>query len=271
MDARVSSIAAVSAIVIFGTLYSVAYDTYMDTSNPFISHLPHHLASTTYFASKSNWLNVYFIKYSWGWTTAAFFLLWSTSPPSARTTSRLAKWAVETAIWVAFTSWFFGPALVERFVVASGADCYLNLPSGELLTVPHEFCFNKAAIRPAEHPELFEAASLTTSFPDMWRARPRFRKGHDISGHIFLLTMSTLFLVDQLRATLNRRGGTVSARHTYAIWANVGLVLLWMFAICTTSLYFHTAFEKFSGLLVGLAAFGVSQIPSLLSTPTPTR
>lgn len=245
-DIRISAAVVVSAIVFAGTAYSVAHSTYLDTSNPLLAHLPHPLANSHYWASKSNALNVVFIKRAWGWTSLAFFSLWATSPCSTRTASRLVKWATETAAWLVFCGWFFGPALIERFIVASGGDCFVSLPSGDVLTVPHEFCYTKASLHPADYPDLFQTAF--TSTPPEWRARPRLRQGHDISGHIFLLTMSTLFLVDQLRVSLRRNSESWSTLHTYAVWANVALVGVWLLASCTTSVYFHTPLEKVTGL-----------------------
>ena len=69
-----------SAIVVFGTAYSVLFGTYLDTSNPLLTHLPHPLSDTHYFASKKNFLNVYFIKKAWGWTSAVFLFSWFTTP-----------------------------------------------------------------------------------------------------------------------------------------------------------------------------------------------
>ena len=74
------TIIALSTIVLFGTAYSVVYSTYLDTSNPLLTHLPHPLHKTHYFASKKNLLNVLFIKKLWGWTSAAFLALYFTSP-----------------------------------------------------------------------------------------------------------------------------------------------------------------------------------------------
>ncbi|KAF9024831.1 hypothetical protein BDZ89DRAFT_1068769 [Hymenopellis radicata] len=235
-DIRISAAAVVSATVLIGTAYS-----------------------THYWASKSNFLNVYFIKYAWGWTSAAFLALWATSPPSSRTASRLAKWTAETCAWLVFTSWFFGPALIERFIVASGGDCFVSLPSGEVITVPQEYCFQKTPINPVDHASLLASSQASFSVPPEWRGKPRLRKGHDISGHIFLLTMASLFSSTSFSEPW-------SALHTYAVWANVALVGLWLLASCTTSIYFHSPFEKITGLLLGIASFSITQIPSYLNS-----
>jgi Inositol phospholipid synthesis and fat-storage-inducing TM len=240
---------AISCIVLFGTAYSALYSTYLDTSNPLLAHLPHPLGHTYYFATKSNFLNVYFIKIAWGWTSAAFFLLWFTSPPGTRTGGRLAKWVLETGVWLVFTTWFFGPALLDRVVIASGGECLLSLPSGDHVQVPTQYCVSKSFLSPASHPELFQASSLQSFVPPIdWHARPRLRRGHDVSGHIFLLTMSVLFLADQLRYVF--RPGQRSTWHTVAIAANVALIGTWLLASWTTSLYYHAPFEKFTGYRV---------------------
>ncbi len=93
---------------------------------------------------------------------------------------------------------FLDPALLDRAILASGGDCFVSLPSGETMTVPHDFCFTKSTLTPAET-HLFSASFVA---PPGWEGKPRLRKGHDISGHIFLLTMSILFLADQLRPSL---------------------------------------------------------------------
>ena len=156
------------------------------------------------------------------------------------------KWVVATGVWLAFTGWFFGPALLERLVIASGGECLLSLPSGDPVSVPMEYCSSRSFLSPASHPDLFQTASLQSFAPPIdWRARPRLRRGHDVSGHIFLLTMSVLFLADQLRYSLRpiRR----STWHTIVIAANVTLIGIWLLASWTTSLFYHKPFEKFTG------------------------
>lgn len=245
-DTRTAAFAAITGVLLFGTLYSVQYNTSLDTSNPLLTHLPHHLQSTHYFANKSNWLNVLFIKQAWGWTSAAFFFLYLTSPPNAQTKERVFKWLAATAIWAIFTSWFFGPAVLERVIALSGGECILALPTGGTISLPKEYCLQKTRLSPATHPSLFATPFMAPD--DNWVATPRLRKGHDISGHVFLLTLSVLFLADQLRFSFRRGSNTWgNVLHKWAVGANVALVAIWLFASYTTSVYFHTVFEKFTG------------------------
>ncbi|KIJ67629.1 hypothetical protein HYDPIDRAFT_84592 [Hydnomerulius pinastri MD-312] len=254
IDVQQAAFTTVTLVLFIGTVYSVKNNTYLDTSNPFLTHLPHHLHKTDYFASKSNFLNVWFIKRAWGWTSFAFLFLWLTSAPHVRSMRRVLVWAVESAAWLAFTSWFFGPALLERLIAASGGECTISLPSGGAFAVPNEYCFTKSTVSPLTHPDLFTAPFLLPEGP--WNAVPRLRKGHDVSGHVFLLTMSVLFLADQLRPSL--RAASWPAMHKWAVLATTGLIAIWLFALGTTSVYFHTPLEKFTGYLLGIAGYGLT-------------
>jgi len=241
------ALGTISVVLSVGTLYSVFNSTYLDTSNPLLAHLPHPLQSSDYFANKSNPLNTVFIKKAWGWTSGAFALLYAASPARLRSSNRLLQYVVVTLAWLAFTGWFFGPPLIERVVVASGGQCVVAVPgSGEVIDVPIEYCHTKSTLSPATHPTLF--TSLTTDFTTTtpWSARPRLRRGHDVSGHIFLLTMSILFLTDQITHSL-RHGALWTAAHNLAVTANTVLIGIWVFATYTTAIYFHTPFEKLTG------------------------
>jgi len=246
--------------VLFGTAYSATYDTYLDTSN--LGYLPHPLHDTDYFARKDNLLNVYFIKKAWGWTSAVFLFSWFTSPSSARTKESMFKWLAETASWLVFTGWFFGPAIIERVNIASGGLCAIVLPSGDSVVVPPDYCFTKATLSPVTHPNFFTTSLLLS--PE-FHAIPRLRKGHDVSGHIFLLTMSVLFLSDHLRASF--RAKEWPPLHKWAVGANLALIGTWLFACYTTSIYFHSPFEKFTGFLLGVATFSITQL-AIFRSPT---
>lgn len=243
------ALCTISLVLSVGTLYSVLNSTYLDTSNPLLAHLPHPLQSTHYFANKSNPLNTVFIKKAWGWTSGAFALLYSTSPVRTRSWNRLLQYTIVTLAWLAFTGWFFGPPLIERVVVASGGQCLVVVPgSGEVIDVPLEHCYQKSSLSPATHPTLFTSLGTDFTTANPWSTRPRLRKGHDVSGHIFLLTMSVLFLVDQMTHSL--KSNLWTAAHKLTVTVNVLLIAIWMLATATTALYFHTPLEKFTGFRV---------------------
>ena len=244
---RLLALAATTSIILFGTLYSVVNDTYLDTSNPHITALPHHLHKTDYFASKRNPLNVYFTKKLWAWTTATFLFHFLSSPSAIRAPVRVAQYLLATSIWLAFTSWFFGPPVFDRLTASTGGECVLHLPSGASVPVPAEYCYTRTTISPLTHPALFPASLL---LPDgEWTGTPRLRRGHDVSGHIFLLTLSTLFLVEQLRWSFTKVAGSRSWTlvHRCAVAFAGAVTCVSLFALYTTSVYFHAPFEKFTG------------------------
>ncbi|KAH9859023.1 inositol phospholipid synthesis and fat-storage-inducing TM-domain-containing protein [Lenzites betulinus] len=271
-DARAVAFASITSVVLFGTLYSIGYDTYLDTSNPFITSQPHHLHETDYFASKKNPLNVYFTKKLWLWTTATFLFHFLTSPAATRAKARVSQYLIATAVWLSFTSWFFGPPVFDRLTASTGGECVLHLPSGAVFPVPSQYCFTKSTISTTTHPALFPTSLL---LPDgEWTGIPRLRKGHDVSGHIFLLTLSTLFLVDQLRRSFapppNARPSDVrwSSLHRWSVVFGGVVTLVSVFAIYTTSIYFHTPMEKFTGYIMGIGAFALTQLPHYLVSQT---
>ncbi|XP_006461197.1 hypothetical protein AGABI2DRAFT_221786 [Agaricus bisporus var. bisporus H97] len=258
-DTRKIVLAVTTTAVVLGTAYSVVYNTYLDTSDPALTHAPHPLTNTHYFANKSNPLNVFFTKKAWGWTTGLFFFSWVSSPPQTRTARRVLQWLLATTVWILLTMWFFGPSLLDRLIVASGGSCIFHLPSGDYLTLPADACFTKALVSPSSNPELFSelAADLAPLSLD-WKALPRLRRGHDVSGHIFLLTLSTLFLADQLRPSLSLP--TWPLIHKFALIGNVLLIAIWILASATTAVYFHSPLEKVTGYLLGVTGFLLTQL-----------
>jgi Inositol phospholipid synthesis and fat-storage-inducing TM len=258
---------ALTTSITIGVIYSVIFNTYLDTSDPLISSLPHPLRHQSYFANKSNVFNTWFVKRAWGWTSAAFFALFLTSPAIIRSRKRVVQYILATSVWAAFTTWFFGPAIIDRIVSYSGGQCIVVLPSQEntstasYVNVSDQFCETKIRLSHYSHPELFTTPfALPNDFE--WSARARYLKGHDVSGHIFLLTLSVLFLADQLKPSITlyanqRIAAYVSGVHRIAMYFAFALSALWLWMVLMTGVYWHTPSEKASG-------FGA------LSTPEPT-
>jgi Fat storage-inducing transmembrane protein len=274
---------ALAAVVGIGTLYSVLYDTALDTSDPasYWSLPPD--GQTPYFAQRSNIFNVYFVKRAWGWTSVAFFGMFFTSPTSIqRPTRRIARWVATTLVWALFAAWFFGPSLFDRINSLSGAQCLVRLPGvGQasspadpetFIVVSPEYCQSRTLLTPSSHPAFFAenpdlaraltgtAAIVGSPLLETLKLKPKLFRGHDVSGHLFLLTLSVLFLADQLTPSLklfypsifsSRASPTVrSAKeqfHIYAINFSVALIALWLLMCLTTSVYFHTVGEKVTG------------------------
>lgn len=268
---------------------------------------PHH--ALNYWANRKNIVNQIFVKKAWLWTTLAwalqlFFLRLaptsaSTSTPakprsSAPVGSRLdykkgkhsniqpaapatitspvytsvLRYIFATAIWLLFANWFFGPPLSERILTATGAVC---VPS----TDPHSsvedlYCRTRTPLSSSSHPALFSSQS-SKSIRAMWKG------GHDISGHTFIMVLSSLLLLEdvapylaeilgrsalgQLLFPQQQQASAVRGRTNWtpqakvAVAATLGLVGLWGWMLLNTAIYFHRPQEKISGLLAGLAAW----------------
>jgi hypothetical protein len=237
LDFRLVALIFTAAAVAHGTYYSLQNYTYLDTSDPILTSQPHPLATTHTLASKRSLLNVVFLKWSWAWTTAAFLPLLFTS--SIKRTRRLLQWAFASVAWFILTSWFFGPSLFTRLATASGAECGLHIGNA-FVPVPQTYCLPSVPVARSTHPELFPVVFEGTEAQSNAPLIPRLRRGHDVSGHVFLLTLCVLFLADQLRQTR-------TSAHLYAIGTGGALSLLWVFSLWVTSVFFHAPSEKISG------------------------
>lgn len=117
----------------------------------------------------------------------------------------------------------------------------------------------------------------------MHRYHPPGRGGHDVSGHTFILILSSLFLLEDLtpflsqyfaaalppplsakladliprslRSTRNPYAGANGPACLAATSFALGLISLWIFCLVNTSLFFHTPLEKFSGAFIALACW----------------
>ncbi|KAG8908792.1 hypothetical protein FRB99_003030 [Tulasnella sp. 403] len=286
----VITLVIISTIVVYGTVSSVRNNTFLDTSNPLLAHLPHPSHGKSYFASKKNIFNQVFVKKAWGWTSAAFWAVWLTADEhgvagGVKTIDAIGKWVTTTAVWMAFAAWFFGPSLFSRIGAYSGAECVIQVPhtssldgtpaAPHLITIPATFCEGRIAVSPETHPALFASPPSSGlvleefGLQPGWKVFPKMYRGHDVSGHTFLLALSTLFLVDALvRARKGRLSGSAIVSQL-AAWLLVGL---WLVMLGTTALYFHTWDEKITGLLIAILGYVVSQAPfEAISTPAASQ
>ncbi|KZO90735.1 hypothetical protein CALVIDRAFT_489991 [Calocera viscosa TUFC12733] len=285
---RPRTIAAITlfSIVTLGTLYSSLLLTAQSEAT--VASMTASTPTHSYFANKHNLFNQLFVKWAWAWTSVAFLAHWIASPPSLKRRGSLARYTLATIAFLAFTAWFFGPAMMDRVRILSGGECVLPVPNPAaplstplpgststsplapdanfLLPVPASLCYSRTVISPESYPELFTHPDMPVP-PAGFHLAPRIRKGHDVSGHIFLLTLAVLFLVDEVALSwgliwfAKKRGVQPTTAH---LWVTVGvtvLVGLWGWMVLMTSVYFHSPEEKFSGYLIGLAAYAFSQIP----------
>jgi hypothetical protein len=224
-----------------------------------------------YFAGKRNLINLYFVKIGWFWTTLAFTLLQLTTRPSPHLkqkhyTQSITRYFLITTVWYLTTQWFFGAALIDRSFTLTGGHC-------EAPHAPQSPSDLKAAV--VDYP-LIGVATACKAAGGGWRG------GHDISGHVFMLVLSSAMLVYELyladahaphphvspaaaakvahdltpeeRDAVGGWESEASARvRVYARWLLWGVVALDGWMIMMTAIWFHTWLEKLSGLLVAAA------------------
>ncbi|KAI8626826.1 inositol phospholipid synthesis and fat-storage-inducing TM-domain-containing protein [Xylariaceae sp. FL1651] len=269
-------------ILSFGTLFSVLSPE--TRAAPFDaarqSHVQAHAPS--YFARKDNLFNILFVKRGWAWITIAFIGFLATHPTfrssnngggnsngTRKAIKATTRWALITGWWVLVTQWCFGPPLIDRGFRFTGGKC----------EIAHEAVFGGTA----DQTELFTAAACR-AVGGQWSG------GHDISGHVFLLVLGSCFLIQEVVWVVLRAGAqfigngddrvvvmgdgaikraSVEAERTAAADERslglggkfaLGVVALSFWMLLMTAIYFHTWFEKLTGLLVATAAVYVVYI-----------
>jgi hypothetical protein len=169
----------------------------------------------------------------------------------------LLRLSIVTVWWIFVTQWFFGPPIIDRGFTLTGGQCEL------------------VAAADAGHAEMdntrqFVTGAACKAIGGKWSG------GHDISGHVFILVLGSMFLFEEMlhvvlksaktkeeRTILMNDGAVKSAEveaeagvETEGVWTlgskivlSVGALSVYM--LLMTAAYFHTWFEKVSAPLSG--------------------
>lgn len=221
----------------------------------------------SYFAQKKNVFNVYFVKKGWFWATAAFAVFLVIWPGFGKglTVKRIRaglRYTVITLWWVFVTQWFFGPPLIDRGFRFTGGQC-------ELLRDPN-------ARQEMSDAREYITGATCKAVGGTWKG------GHDISGHSFLLILGSALLWFEFLPALTRVEGLRDGRKivlqdgkiasvavekdpetekeeptTQGVKFSLGVAALMWWMLLMTAAYFHTWFEKFTGLLVAFSGLWV--------------
>jgi len=217
------------------------------------------------------------VKQGWAWITFSYFFFLFTHPsmgPSLEITPKRIKgalrWGIVTVWWIFITQWFFGPALIDRGFTLTGGQCEL------------------VDLAEAGHVEMDDTRQFVTGMACK-AVGGKWKGGHDISGHVFLLVLGSMFLFEEVlsvvlkspkrkeeRTIIMADGAAKSAeveaqspgeegKWTLGAKIVVGVGGLSVYMLLMTAAYFHTWFEKFTGLLVAFSGiFVVYFLPRLL-------
>ncbi|KAF7543839.1 hypothetical protein G7Z17_g10410 [Cylindrodendrum hubeiense] len=266
-------LAVFPVVLVFGTVYSVlSPETRAARYDPVSqSHSQDPTAAPSYFAQKSNVFNVFFVKRGWAWITGAFAAFVFTHPSTAVAPRRLRaslRWVAVTSLWFFVTQWCFGPPIIDRGFRWTGGRC--------------EFANREVEMGDTSIGEMVTSMACKA-------AGGKWKGGHDISGHVFLLTLGTAFLMQEVgwpilrwsgwlteeRSVVMSDGALKSAhveaqepvgqgagRPPLGLGGNfaLGVMGLNVWMLLMTAIYFHTWFEKFTGLLTATTAFYIVYI-----------
>lgn len=293
------AVAVLGFTVLLGTLWST---TDSDEIIHLRSRVPaaimnaSNIVSYSFFADKRNFINSYFVKQAWGWTTLVAIVytlavyLYTPQPvtndiagsPTLElkpvTLARspivtralwisLRRYILATISWYYLTqkTWFFGvgPSLSHYILLATGARCLpANPADGVGAGMMGETC--KGVVS----------------------------GGHDTSGHVFLLTHASLFILATIAPTLpylfpilqqffappispRTENGVakltikghpswstqvVPAPIKIATYAALSLVALWWGMLFATATFFHHWSEKATGFGFAVAGWLISSL-----------
>ncbi|KAL1296998.1 hypothetical protein AAFC00_004594 [Neodothiora populina] len=279
-------LATYPATLVLGSLFSVFNSSARNApySATLQSHPPN--LAPSYFAKKSNIFNVFFVKVGWFWMTTAFcafiFSHSSLGPRfsftlTPRRLRAILRYLLVTSVWCAVTQWFFGAPLIDRGFRFTGGQCeiiYSDTPGA-----------NRKQAAMSDTREIFTHAACKT-IGGTWKG------GHDISGHVFILILGSAMLwLEILPAVLRASGlredrrirmldgavksAAVETRDSIGnmpvpdsqdlglgVKIAVGVAAMSWWMLLMTAAFFHTWFEKFTGLLVAFTAvYGVYFAP----------
>ncbi|KAK5111016.1 hypothetical protein LTR62_005391 [Meristemomyces frigidus] len=275
--------------LLLGSIFStLAPSTRAATYNPtYQAYDPS--TAPSYFARKGNFFNVYFVKIGWFWITLAFasFVITHSSlgPPlrpvlTKRRTQAALRYATITLTWIFITQWCFGAPIIDRSFRWTGGKCEVLYSDSYAAEQERE---DMSGVEKA----LTHAACKTIG--GQWKG------GHDISGHVFLLILGSSMLWLEMLPTLLRMEGLREARRvltsdglvrsasiettdregdkniavpretSIGVKAGLGVAGMSWWMLLMTAAYFHTWFEKFTGLLVAfIAIYAVYFLPRAL-------
>ncbi|RSL80402.1 hypothetical protein CEP51_006598 [Fusarium floridanum] len=258
-------------VLVFGTIFSILSPETRAAPYDHVAqaHVQDIKVAPSYFALKSNVFNVVFVKRGWAWITVAFFLFIFTHPSTAdagRRVRAVFRWAAVTTIWILVTQWCFGPALIDRGFRWTGGRC--------------ELARREIEMGDSGLGEMVTSVACKA-------AGGKWKGGHDISGHVFLLSLGTAFLMQEVGWAVGRwlgqseercvvmTDGALKSANVEAQTSQerveepslglggkfaVGVMGLSVWMLLMTAIYFHTWFEKFTGLLTAATGFYIVYI-----------
>ena len=196
--------------------------------------------SESYLAKQNNILNIYFVKFSWGWTLLSlggYVIATTIENPKIQTNytdciNVLLKLAIR--LFIATMVWYF---ITESFLLVEEQTGVCAIPK-----------------------YLDKSTCRNNGF---------FWKGFDISGHCFLLVWCNLVINEEIQGsgTLDMKEKVTvvmdtssknNSRHQFSFgplffYLLAFITMLWDLMIICTNMYFHTPYEKILGTVIAVS------------------
>ncbi|KAI1484085.1 inositol phospholipid synthesis and fat-storage-inducing TM-domain-containing protein [Daldinia eschscholtzii] len=263
-------------ILAFGTLFSIVSP--QTRGSPYDPTGHSHVASAapSYFARKDNVFNTLFVKRGWAWISVSFATFVLTHPGVGAERKRIRagiRWALVTTWWVLVTQWCFGPALIDRGFRFTGGKCEVAREALSEGTADKKDAFTAAACRAAGgrwsgghdisgHVFLLVLGSFFLVQEVGWVVyRARRREGGEERAVVMPDGAVKGASVEAETESAQPSGGAAGddgddddekAALGFGGRFAVGVVALCLWMLLMTAIYFHTWFEKLTGLLVAI-------------------
>ncbi|KAF4303635.1 Fat storage-inducing transmembrane protein [Botryosphaeria dothidea] len=239
------------ATLLLGSIFSIVSPTTRNTPYSATSQSHPVDQAPSYFAQKKNIFNVFFVKKGWAWTTVALFLFLFTHPSlgppmrpvlTPRRVRGVLRWMLVTLAWVFITQWFFGPPLIDTLFRFTGGQCELvrDPAARDAMSDAREY-ITAATCKPA-------AVARNPAPPS---CAPRA-----------CATARRIVMSDGKTRTAGAEAQRESHAYSAAdekdpglgVKASLAVMALSWWMLLMTAAFFHTWFEKFTGLLVAFLA-----------------
>ncbi len=230
----------------------------------------------TFFSDKKNFLNMYFVKWGWGWTSIpllvlmpllAFHLTPTGKDARLSVLRALMRWTGATMYWYLLTQWCFGQPVFDRVLHRTGTctlgDGYnhhrsckkdggswmgFDISGHCLLLIHASLVLIEETRILLRHPEFWVKVSDSLSRFDSGRRRPK--RHHEMQpGEDLLSDKSTLSF--RFVPAPDRDNPMFYMVEIFMAAFLFALLMVWFVMLTATSTYFHTWEEKVIGTIMG--------------------
>jgi len=193
------------------------------------------------YTKKKSFVNQYFAKLAWAWTTLGIFVFFIFSGKSGKSKIySIIRYFIASLYWFILCSWAFGPSVFNRIQLQYGQCAVPKKPKGSNVYIN----------------TFVTATSMSCS-----RVHKGRWIGFDVSGHVFLLIHASLFLIEEIWPVFRKQVNILlnectsveeksrAKRIICGCLFGFSFVALWFYVLCITTTHYHHFPEKIFGFL----------------------